>query len=191
MHITAKEYIFVLTVTVACMVMSGATQAQERYHNEEYSFSVNLPHGLRMCRSLPPNPDHGVVVPLDPHVDCDALTAETVRNIYVSGEFNAIEASDLDHLMSVYCANQGIRPAALSKLSIPNERTKSCEVNAPGGVMDIWVFAQEKGGNFVDSWVDYEILLKTTPKYLSHDLNTFQQVLRGIKIGNDRNQGRR
>jgi hypothetical protein len=88
-------------VVVAILVIASGGARAEMYQNEQYRFSVDLPGGKTVCRSVAPSPDHGLIILLNSS-DCER--EREVAGIQIFASYNvAHEARTTAELSKHYC----------------------------------------------------------------------------------------
>lgn len=163
------------------------------YMNEEFGITLRYPEGVKPC-PIPENEhDHGPLMILDPALRKRCTFEGGDRVISVFASYNAMQdTKTLRAFLEWECrgeSKKGRRVSPPRDLKIQGKRTASARVNHPDGWIDVIVVTQAgKPSPDFDPAVpsyNYDIRLRTLPRYLARDLLVFRTVLQTIKLDPD------
>jgi len=108
--------------------------------------------------------------------------AKTTPKIVVNSEFNALEMPGLEQLKNSACDGTPFALADADELQIPNLKSAYCTGAGEFGVLEVCVVAQRRMTSDIDSWINYDICLETSPKRLKNDTGFLRRLLLGVHI---------
>lgn len=107
---------------------AAGSRIEDRYHNYNYGFSVDLPGGMVGGTSPPPAPQHGFGVDLDNPKSVRWLRGDFPESyLYVDGSYNSREWTRLDdavreHLASLREGGENVRVVGRAKTTLAGLR---------------------------------------------------------------------
>jgi hypothetical protein len=166
-------------------ILANASQ----YSNSEFRFVVGLPPEAPTCRSQAPEHDGGINIFLDSGPDgCEELQRRPFIGVYAS--YNAMLAPTAKDVLKLALARPSGRLGRTPRhLQINGRKSAASRWDRDDGWIDIRVVSQ--GGKWPSEaedrdkavpYVNYTVMLHTTPKRLEEDVARLRAVLRDVRI---------
>ena len=176
--------VLIMTLVAAASSSAGA----ERYANDKYGLSFDLPNGADVCRSPAPQPNHGLLfrpagVTSPP---CDDDIEDGTRYTSADAHFDVDRTTTVDTFVSKACRDIAVdsrgRVTAMSlPVRLANLPRAGCRIDGvDGSILEI-VFAQRHEAAGVPT-IDYTLVLKTTPQAYAADHAAFRRWLATIRL---------
>ena len=178
-----------LRVLILALVAIGSSPAgAERYANDKYGLSFDLPAGADVCRSPAPLPNHGLLfrpagVTSPP---CDNDIEDGPRYTSADAHFDVDRTVKAATFVSKACPemaydSRGQVTAMTVPVRLGNLPRAGCRIDgADGSILEI-IFAQRSETAGVPP-IDYTLVLKTTPQAYAADHSAFQHWLATVKL---------
>lgn len=179
-----KRAIFPILILVLCGQMPIPNARQ--YRNVDYEFSVDIPPSLRGCMTSPPNPNHGLWIPLD-RTRCDESDQRSA-DIDVSADYNAAgDADTAEGLAAIECRWRRARHIVwLKGERISGRKAAGCRRQFDDGHIEVTFIVLRKTNRTNPlSWIQISADLITTPARYAADMRTFRRVRRGVWVHPD------
>jgi hypothetical protein len=171
-----------------CLFWTGLSFAENGaglYRNNRFHFSVTLPAGWKSCD----RGAHDLILLLDQSAKCNFGAVIDGPSIYFYFGFNTDDeiqtvedAARWDCLRIVRIDEPKIR-GSVAGLSIPGHKSLVCDSVLLNGNVETRVVSLPPTSKLdATSTMDFVVSLKTSPARYQRDLETFKQVLAGIRI---------
>jgi hypothetical protein len=173
-----------------CVVCAQAPFEGDRYRNDNYGFSVDIPKGMTACVNNH-GANHGVGLLLDAGPTCDQDSASTPR-VHFFAEYNvAYEARSAEQLARILCNHVPLAEAAPEKnetldgLVMDGRSSFGCRDTFADGAVYATIFVLRmsypltgRNQDFPDDWME-------VGAWLVDDMRKFRSLLHNIHIDAD------
>jgi hypothetical protein len=159
------------------------------FQNPEFRFSVEVPDSDTTCHGQPYEHDHGLDILLDSGRNgCEALQSRPHIGIYAA--YNTTFDAGVDAELQRDCKGVPVKlGTSPPPLRLGNGPSGVCRLDRDDGWIDIRVVTQagEWPGKHVDPedatpYINYTVLLHTTPQRLKNDLAELRTVIGTVHI---------